>query len=80
MRQLEGITIFSGHELKQTPGDDERQGSEVCRSPWGCKELERLSDWTITTEDGTGDFPCGPVAKTLCLQCREPAFNPCSGN
>ena len=27
-----------------------------------------------------GDFPHGPVAKTLCPQCRGPRFNPWSGN
>ena len=26
------------------------------------------------------DFPDGPVAKTLCSQCRGPGFNPWSGN
>ena len=44
MRQLVGITNFNGHEFKQTPGDDEGQGRLVCCSPWGCKELEGLSD------------------------------------
>ena len=27
-----------------------------------------------------GDFPDGPMAKTLCSQCRGPGFNPRSGN
>ena len=31
---------LNGHEFKQAPGDGERQGSLVCRSPWGCKESE----------------------------------------
>ena len=26
------------------------------------------------------DFPGGPVAKTLCSQCRGPGFDPSSGN
>ena len=26
------------------------------------------------------DFPCSPVDKTLCSQCRKPEFNPWSGN
>ena len=30
----------SGHELEQTPGDSEGQGSLVCCSPWGCKESD----------------------------------------
>ena len=28
------------HELGQTPRDGEEQGSLVCYSPWGCKELD----------------------------------------
>ena len=27
-----------------------------------------------------GDFPCGPVVKTLCSQCRGPGFSPLLGN
>ena len=37
MRQLYGIT---GHEFEQTPGHSEGQGSLVCCSPWGRKELD----------------------------------------
>ena len=29
-----------GHEFEQTPGDSEVQGSLVCCSLWGCKELD----------------------------------------
>ena len=28
------------HESEQTLGDSEGQGSRVCCSPWGCKELD----------------------------------------
>ena len=28
---------FNGHELEQTPGDGEEQGSLGCCSPWGRK-------------------------------------------
>ena len=31
---------LSGHEFEQTPGDSEGEGSLVCCSPWGCKELD----------------------------------------
>ena len=31
---------LNGHELQQTPRDSEGQGSLVCCSPWGCKELD----------------------------------------
>ena len=37
----------NGHELKQTPGDGEGQGSLACCSPWGRKEQntsERLNN------------------------------------
>ena len=30
---------LNGHEFEQTLGHGERQGSLVCCSPWGCKEL-----------------------------------------
>ena len=32
---------LNGHEFEQTPGDSEGQGSLVCCSPWGRKELYR---------------------------------------
>ena len=38
---------LNGHEFEQTLGDDERQRSLACCSPWGHKELdmtERLND------------------------------------
>ena len=31
---------LNGHEFEQTPGDSEGQGSLVCHSPWGHKELD----------------------------------------
>ena len=45
MRWLDGI---NEHEFEQTPGDGEGQGSLVCCSPWGHKELdmtERLNNY-----------------------------------
>ena len=35
----------NGHEFEQAPGDDEGQGSLVCCSPWGHKELD-MTDCT----------------------------------
>ena len=38
---------LNGHEFEQTPGDSKGQGSLVCCSPWGHKELdatERLNN------------------------------------
>ena len=31
---------LDGHKLEQTPGDSEGQGSLVCGSLWGHKELD----------------------------------------
>ena len=31
---------LGGHESEQTPGDSKGQGSLVCCSPWGHKELD----------------------------------------
>ena len=31
---------FKRHELGQSLGDDEGQGSLACSSPWGCEESE----------------------------------------
>ena len=31
---------LNGQEFEQTLGDSEGQGSLVCFSPWGCKELD----------------------------------------
>ena len=32
------------HEFEQTPGNSEGQGSLVCCSPWGCRELNTALD------------------------------------
>ena len=37
---LDGITDSMDHRFEQTPEDGEGQGSLVCCSPWGCKELD----------------------------------------
>ena len=37
---------LDGHKFEQASGVDDRQGSLVCFSPWGCKEsdmTERLN-------------------------------------
>ena len=40
MRWLDGITELNGHEFEQAPEDGDGQGSLVCCSPWGHKELD----------------------------------------
>ena len=47
MRRLIGITDATNMNLGETPGDGEGQGSLMCCSPWGHKELDmtgRLND------------------------------------
>ena len=39
---------FNGHELGQTPGDGEGQGSLVCCSLWGHKELDTI--WRLNNK------------------------------
>ena len=43
----------NGHELRHTSGDGEEQGSLVCCSPWGHKEL----DMTEQTEKQQHEAP-----------------------
>ena len=31
---------LNGHEFEQAPAVGDGQGSLVCYSPWGCKELD----------------------------------------
>ena len=31
---------LNGHKFEQTPEEGEGQGSLVCCSPWGCKEVD----------------------------------------
>ena len=36
---------LNGHDLEQTPGDSEGQGSLACCSPWDAKSQKLLNDW-----------------------------------
>ena len=40
---------LDGHEFEQTPGDSEGQGSLMCYSPWGHKELDMT--WQLTNNN-----------------------------
>ena len=35
---------LNGHEFEQILRDRERQGRLACFRPWGCKNMDRLSD------------------------------------
>ena len=39
---------LNGHELEQTPGGSEGQGSLACFSPWGRKELDMTKQLNTT--------------------------------
>jgi len=41
---------LNGFEFEQAPGVGDGQGSLVCCSPWGCKELD-MTEWLNWTED-----------------------------
>ena len=40
---------LSEHEFEQTQGYSERQGSLVCHSPWGCKDLD-MTEWLYNNQ------------------------------
>ena len=44
----------NGHELEQTPGDGEGQGSLECCSPWGHIELDRTEQLNNNTTTYVG--------------------------
>ena len=48
---------FNGHELGQTPGDSESQGSLACSSPWG---LQRVGHNLATEQQ---QLFCGKIGK-----------------
>ena len=69
---------LNGHEFEQPWGDDEGQGTLVCCSPWGCKELDtQLRDWTTTGGKDLREIRI--ISETslvtqwwrICLQCRK---------
>ena len=40
---------LSGHEFEQALGIGDGQGSLVCYSPWGCKELDTTEQLELNT-------------------------------
>ena len=45
---------LTGHELEQTLGNTEGQGSLVCCNSWVARSWTWLSDWTLAPPDQTG--------------------------
>ena len=54
---------LNGYESEQTLGDSEGQGSLVCCSPWGLKELD-------TTERLNNNNNNKSLANNHCLKCK----------
>ena len=46
MRWLDGITDSIDIEFEQAQGVGDEQGSLVCWSPWGCRELDTTEQLT----------------------------------
>ena len=73
MRWLDGI---NGHEFEQTQGDSEGQGSLVCCSPWGHKELDMTQQLNNeSTKMLTGAFlhdDCLPLPSLPSIQILAP--------
>ena len=56
---------FNGHELGQTLGDGEGQGSLACRSPWGRKESD--TTWQLNNNRREkASQACGKTRTKLC--------------
>ena len=45
---------LNGHEFEQAPGVADGQGSLVCCSPWGCKELDTTERLNRTVSERAG--------------------------
>ena len=72
---------LDGHEFQQVLEVGNGQGSLVCFSPWGCKELD-MTEWLNLTDPFTGvSYPCSLVwIMNKCVEINEcqqklPYFN-----
>ena len=45
------VYMYDGHEFEQAPGDIKGQGSLVCCSPWGHKEVDMTEQLTTRRSD-----------------------------
>ena len=62
--EMVGSHRLNGCEFEQTPGDGEGQGSLVCCSPLGCKELD-------TNEQVNNNSISSPGYTVVCLSIEE---------
>ena len=56
---------LNGHEFEQTLGDGEGQGSLVCSSPWGPKELDVTEQLSNKNKKLKIELPCDPETPLL---------------
>jgi len=61
--EMDGITDSMDMGFKHAPEDGEGQGSLVCCSPWGCKELD------VTERLNNNKVGLGPFSGTMCACC-----------
>ena len=66
----------------ENPRDGRAWWAAVCGVAQSRTRLKRLSSSSrcMYKKVTYRDFPSGPVVKALCSQCREPGFDPWSGN
>ena len=53
---------LNGQEFEQAPGDSEAQGSLICCSPWGCKQLD-MTEW-LNNNQLTYKYRCNTSIKS----------------
>ena len=56
---------LNGHEFEQTQGDSEEQGSLVCCSPWGHKELDVTEQWNNNKKRRETAMMCHMCSKKM---------------
>ena len=60
MRWFQWHHQLNGHELQQTPGDDEGQRSLVCCCPWDRKESDMT--WWLNSNSNNKNWTYSPIA------------------
>ena len=65
------------HEFVQTLGDSEGQGSLACCSPWGPKELTRLSDWITINKTNSVYMSTPNSHKVIFKNCNSDPYTLC---
>ena len=48
---------LNGHEFEEVLGDGEGQGSLVCSSPWGCKDMDTTEQMNNITHNIESNCP-----------------------